>query len=410
MGGPEPPKLEFMSSNSSHLRRQRQRNGTSFKLFLQWWIRELAALVPNRFRPKNRPPSKILWVALETATLVFWRNVGQKRSEVGRVDLALGDGADQRIALDAILSRARGYPLGVCLQAGQVLRKEVVLPLAAVENLSQVIGFELARLTPFSSDQVYSSYRVLQEDRRGNRLLVLLGVVPRHFVDEILAHFAKRDDQPQTVLVCDEVAGSGDCLDFIPPQYKPRPARTDQWLAGAMMGVTLLLVATLLAIPLWQKRSVAMALLPVQAEVQKLADAVGVLKQEQQKLLDEHNFPIEQKLTTPTKVAVLEELTRLLPDATWLQQMQVTGAEVTIQGNTGSSAALIGLLGKSELLENASFKSPLVKVQGNEDRFQLAATIKTIGIDQALAAQPVSVDTPSTRTQKSENKKAAPRQ
>jgi len=38
-------------------------------------------------------------------------------------------------------------------------------------------------------------------------------------------------------------------------------------------------------------------------------------------------------------VALLEEVTRILPDNTWLQQLEIHGADITMQGNTGSSAA-----------------------------------------------------------------------
>ncbi len=97
-------------------------------------------------------------------------------------------------------------------------------------------------------------------------------------------------------------------------------------------------------------------------------------------------------------MALLEEVTRILPDNTWLQQLEIHGADITMQGNTGSSASLIGLFEQAALLENAHFKSPLVKVQvaeaepkltkaqTGEERFQLAAGIKAIDPTGALAA------------------------
>jgi general secretion pathway protein L len=77
-------------------------------------------------------------------------------------------------------------------------------------------------------------------------------------------------------------------------------------------------------------------------------------------------------------VALLDEVTRILPDNTWLQELDIHGVEISMQGNTRSSANLIGLFEQSALLENANFKSPLVKVQGGEERFQLAAMMKVI--------------------------------
>ncbi|MDO9386150.1 MAG: PilN domain-containing protein [Thiobacillus sp.] len=363
--------------------------------FLRWWGRELAALVPPALRPKDRPSPSMLWAGMEQGALVLWRLAGQKRSEIGRVNLAAGDAAAHKIAFDALLHKAGARSVGVCLPATQVLRKEVILPLAAAENLTQVLGFELGRQTPYTADQAYYDQRVLREDRSNNRLHVLLGVAPKTVIDEILAYLTAWGVTPQAVVVSDELESTGSCLNLLPARLRPKPSHAGYWLYGAMAGVTLVLFAALLVAPLWKKREVVIALQPVLAQAQQQADAVDALKREQERLVAEYNFPTEHKLAMPAKVALLEEVTRILPDNTWLQQLEIHGTDITMQGNTGSSASLIGLFEQSTLLENANFKSPLVKVQAGrtqagqaqagEERFQLAAGIKAIDPVGALA-------------------------
>jgi general secretion pathway protein L len=376
-----------MARMTSSRRRQRKSRNAVLGPFLRWWGRELAALVPPGLRPQNRPSPLMLWVGMEAGALVLWRLDGQKRYEIGRVNLAAGDAAGAKIAFDALHNKAGASPVGVCLPSAQVLRKEVILPLAAAENLNQVLGFELGRQTPYTVDQAYYDQRVLREDRSGNRLHVLLGVTPRTVVDEILSHFTNWGVTPYAVVVSDELESTGDCLNLLPPGLRPKPSRARYWLYAAMAGVTLLLFAVLLAIPIWKKREIAIALQPILARAQQQADAVDVLKREQERLLAEYNFPIEHKLATPAKIALLDEVTRILPDNTWLQQLDIHGMEVSMQGTTSSSAKLIGLFEQSALLENASFKSPLVKGRDNEERFQLAAELKVVDLAVALAAQ-----------------------
>jgi general secretion pathway protein L len=373
-----------MASTTSSRRSQRKRRNASFARFLRWWGRELAALVPPALRPRNRPAAGMLWVGLESGALILWRLAGQKRSEIGRIDLASGDAADHKIAFHALHGRAGTRPLGICLPPSQVLRKEVVLPLAAAENLAQVLGFELGRQTPFTADQAYYDQRPVREDRGNNRLHALLGVVPRSAVDEILAHLSDWGVTPNAVAVSDELESGGDCLNLLPPRLRLKPRRTGYWLAAAMAGVTLALFAALLVIPLWQKREVVIALHPVVDRARQQADAVDTLKREQERLLAEYNFPTEHKLAIPAKVALLEEVTRILPDNTWLEQLDIHGGEISMLGHTSSSAKLIGLFEQSALLENASFKSPLVKVQGSEERFELTAAIKPVDLAEAL--------------------------
>lgn len=376
-----------MASIQSSRRRQRKSRNPVLGRFLRWWGRELAALVPTALRPQNRPPSSMLWVGMEQGALVLWRLTGQKRSEIGRINLAAGAAADHKIAFDALLNKAGAHPVGICLPATQVLRKEITLPLAAAENLSQVLGFELARQTPYTADQVYYDQRLLREDRRTNRLHVLLGVAPRTVVDDMLSHLAAWDVTPQAAVVSDELESAGSCLNLLPARLRPAPSHAGYWLYGAMAGVTLILFAAMLALPLWKKREVVIALQPALEQARQRADAVDALKQEQERLLAEYNFPIEHKLTTPARVALLEEVTRILPDNTWLQQLDIHGMEISMQGNTSSSAKLVGLFEQSTMLENANFKSPLVKVQGSEERFQLAAGIKAIDLAEVLATQ-----------------------
>lgn len=385
-----------MASTPPLRRRHRKTRGEGLGRFFRWWGRELAALVPLALRPPDRPSSRTLWVGAEPDALILWRLAGQKRSEIGRVNLAAGDAAAHKIAFDALRSKAGARPIGVCLPAAQVLRKAVVLPLAAAENLAQVLGFDLGRQTPYTADQAYFDQRVVREDRGGNRLHVLLGVAPRTAVDETLASLAAWGVTPQAVVISDELESAGHCLNLLPARLRPRPGRSGNWLIAAMAGVTLILFAAMLAIPLWKKREVAIALQPKLTQAQQQAEAVNVLKQEQERLLAEYSFPVERKLAAPARVALLEEVTRILPDNTWLQQLDIHGTEISMQGNTASSAKLIGLFEQSALLEDANFKSPLVKVpagrgqaspaQVGEERFQLAATIKPVDPAAALAA------------------------
>ena len=376
-----------MARMTSSRRRQRKSRKAFLGQFFRWWGRELAAWVPPGLRPRNRPSPRMLWAGMDAGSFVLWRLDGQKRYELGRVNLAVGDAPSAKIAFDALRVKAGGRPVGICLPSAQVLRKEVVLPLAAAENLNQVLGFELGRQTPYTVDQAYYDQRVLREDLGSKRLHVLLGVTPRTGVDEILAHFRNWGVTPHAVVASDELESAGDCLNLLPPGLRPKADRSEYRLYAAMAGVTLVLFAALLAIPILKKREAAMGLEPLLTQARQQADAVNVLKQEQERLLAEYTFPFEHKVATPSRVALLEEVTRILPDNTWLQQLDIHGMEVSMQGTTSSSAKLIGLFEQSALLEGASYKSPLVKGRENEERFQLAVESKAIDPAVALAAQ-----------------------
>lgn len=75
-------------------------------------------------------------------------------------------------------------PLYLCLSQDTAFECQVLLPMAAQENLRQVLEYELERLLPFRVEDVYFDF--VPMGRRGDRLAVCLIAVPRERLDEIL--------------------------------------------------------------------------------------------------------------------------------------------------------------------------------------------------------------------------------
>lgn len=368
-------------------RNRKQPQSSPILRLLKWWVRELGDMVPAGLRPRIRPPSKMLWVQAHEGHLSFWRWARGGKQSVGQLPLDATHASEQKVAFDALLSRTGRSPLGVALSDAQVLCKQIGLPLAASQNLRQVLAFELGRQTPFTHEQAYFDARTLGEDRARQSLRVELVVAPRQPFDELNACLKAWGVSPQFMAVESELAGNADCVNLLPPEQRPKPNSLRYWGYAAMASITLLLLAAVLLHPLWQKREVAIALAAPLAHAQQRAHVVEGLKQEQARVLDEYNHPGEAKLARPPVVAMLEEISRLLPDNTWLQQLDIKAQEISLQGNTTGSSRLINLFEKSRLFADAQFNSPLVKAPGGEERFQLAAAIRPIVVSDALAAQ-----------------------
>ncbi len=76
-------------------------------------------------------------------------------------------------------------------------------------------------------------------------------------------------------------------------------------------------------------------------------------------------------------LAYVEEVARLLPDNTWLQQLDVktTGKarEILVSGETVSASKLIEILEQSQLLQNAAPRGPVTRgTQPGTERFVIA--------------------------------------
>ena len=108
-----------------------------------------------------------------------------------------------------------------------------------------------------------------------------------------------------------------------------------------------------------------------QAEkAQAVADEVKNLKESRQFLLNKKN-------SEPSSLILLNEITQLLPDNTWINRFELRGNEFKLQGESGQASALIGLLEGSGYLRNVRFSSPVTSNPRNQkERFVIVAELR----------------------------------
>lgn len=346
--------------------------------FLSWWLRELFSLVPAWMRMQGDRTDSLILLEMDASTVVLKQQKKGKWLEAGRLERNGTDIAAQRSAFLALLNTLDKRPdeAGISLAPHHVLRKSFKLPLAVEENLAQVLGFEMDRHTPFKGDHVYFDYRIIGRDARLGQLEVEIVLAPRAVVDEMLALANRWGASVQGVWLADELAMTPPPRsNLLPPALRVSGKSPLHQVNLALAVLTGILLLAALIIPIWQKRESAILLRPLTDNARQQAEATDALHRELDRRVAEYNHLLERKQSVPVMVAVLDELTRLLPDNTWVQQLDVKGKELQIQGETASSSQLVGLFEQSKILRDASFKSPLTKVPGGE-HFQLALEVK----------------------------------
>ena len=86
-----------------------------------------------------------------------------------------------------------------------------------------------------------------------------------------------------------------------------------------------------------------------------------------------------RKQSTPSNVIVIEALSQILPDHTYVTELRIEVDKLQIVGVTRDAAGLIGLIEQSPHFTRARFYAPTTRTPGERgERFHIEAQIKPI--------------------------------
>ena len=258
----------------------------------------------------------------------------------------------------------------------KVLSRHITLPIAAEENLGEVLGFEMDLHTPFTVSQVYYDYTIIGRDNARQTLTVDLVFAPRDAVESLIEQASSLGLQTD-VVTCRRRDNSNLQPVNLLPQDKRRARRLD--MKNLNLALTALLAVLLVAaitIPIVQKNRV---IEEIEAQVQAAAAEAregSELRQNLENMADASRFLIEKKATQTMIVELIDEVSRLLPDHTWISRLDLADGQLQLQGQSSASASLIATIESSPRFANARFRSPVVQVAGSDkERFHISADI-----------------------------------
>jgi general secretion pathway protein L len=351
--------------------------------FFRWWGGEMAAFLPAGLRARLERGGQRLTVEISDRRALFGFEKGRETRPLGEVTISPAGLAGQRDAgqHDAVARIVRGAGVRSAevvlrLPRDKVLRRLVDLPAAAAENLREVLGFEMDRHTPFKAGEVYFDYRLEGSDPDRKRIKVDLVVVPRTVVDQAVQLATSWGLAPDRVAAGGEPAEAARPFNLLPAGAVRTRTGLGGRLAPVLLVLAVLLSAAALYLPLERKQQLLAATEAELAKVRGQAIAVDGLKTQIADMLQRGSFVVDRKRGEHGPVELLDELTRLLPDHTWVLKFGLRGGRLTLSGYSAKPSALIGLLEKSEMLSAVRFSSPVTMDQKiGLERFNLTATL-----------------------------------
>jgi general secretion pathway protein L len=341
---------------------------------LRWWVGQLADSVPERWRHFGSTSGDALVITpIEpvaggiNAVAASLRRNG-KEMPLGRFSLG-GAGL-------AGLPQLNGRPAVLRLSESDVLLKTVTLPLAAERQLDQVLAFEMERETPFGTDEIYWSHFVTERDRQRGQLLVQLLLVPRASLAPLLGALADFGITPKRAEIA---AGKNQNC------YLPLDAHSGRLHDGATSARLLRWAAVTLCASL----AVAAVAIPFACQSWDLAEldqkiAAGraavaeaeTLRGEIERLSGMANLIESERDKAGRPLVTLAALTRMLPDDTYINELQLQQHKLTISGRSAAASRLISALSAGNQLRNPTFAAPVTRIEATRSEiFSITAEV-----------------------------------
>jgi general secretion pathway protein L len=353
------------------------------KQFFRWWKRELAFLVPKQLLRFVNVKEGFIIVRPDENQLELTYIVNGQTELLARLDRN-EFGVDQFKALRAADERIDKATIIIRLARQDAIQKELALPAAAKENLYQVVGYELDRYTPFKADQVYYAVKTQDVVNEPGKIRVRLVLATREFIDAlcedisamgIVPLFADYEDAANNL---EQNFGYYNLLrDFL----RQRTKNTRRIIHTALITLTCILLVAVIAMPLWFEYQTVNALQIKTDSLEKDAKKVKALQKDIDAVMDETRQLIEEKKATPEVIRMLNTLSSLIKDDTWLSYAQYSDGHLQIQGESPAASTLIAVLEASELFVNARFASPVTQDSISKlERFQITVDVTNAGV------------------------------
>ena len=347
--------------------------------FFRWWKSELTFLVPAKLRLLGGGKGNKLFIRVIGFEVELTLMVDNHTETLGSFTLD-NNGASRLKELFEERPELKSCENILLLGRAQAIRKTIALPNATEENLNQVINYELDRFTPFVPEQLYFDFSVIGRNREASQIIVELVCTPKWKLEilqkemdslglkiEAARYYERGQDNSF-------LTGNYNLLPYVMrPKLNKGPRNVNIALIFCLLG----LLITALVFPVVLENRIEAELIEKISVVQKKTKEVENLQLEADDVLGNAERVVQIKESLPSMVIVIDEVTRLLPDNTWLKSFQYANGKLQIQGISSSASALIAILEASQLFNNTRFVSPVTQDRSTGlERFQIATQLK----------------------------------
>ena len=337
--------------------------------FTRWWMNELRDCSPQAWR-------HVLQAQIETRLFIWSDNgtiVCHLMTPSGLQERRFQAAGLGRVQVDDWLAESRcerdAVQIGVALESDLFFQREFKLPRSELDALKRILAQEVVHRTPF---QLADIWHGVTPDGTSNDGVAGFRhwIIPKDRAEAELARLGLQASEVDFIAVKPKV---GAPIAVVPL----RESRRDDppWVRRTTRGLAVaLLVATmtgLLAFEWWQSSRAA-----------ALEDELYEAKQGVQLGQQGAGSPVRllSLKAVPGNLAAWDELSRVLPDHTFLTEVRVAAGTLTLSGLSSDAARLVRILDDSRLFTGATLMGPITPdATERRDRFRISLKLRKVG-------------------------------
>lgn len=345
-----------------------------------WWKRELQWLVPQSLVDALASYPRLL--SLQVQPEGFGASVTYHTLS-GDVRTAIDEGVFENFRAVETLTRIRKthgslIVARIVVPQSQCLVLERTIPDVALPHIDEIMALELERKTPFDKAAIFAAPIIARpEPGRADRhvrhvvvkrsqLTPLIEALRESHIPLADVGLATQTGQIESVALLTHI-------DTGPKPVDRVLLRLVAWLAVALLGVLIIWSA----MSFWRQHE---ALQQLEAEVAGAKKTAVALRQERSRrddLVARIAALHRRKAQDPSMIGIWEEITRLLPDTSWLSELRREEGALVLDGHSRAAADLIGLLSRWALAARVEFLSPVIRdPQNGMERFKIKVQLR----------------------------------
>jgi general secretion pathway protein L len=267
-----------------------------------------------------------------------------------------------------------GSRVEIILGSTRLLFRPLELPKRATEFLDAIIRSQIDRLTPWTAGESIYGWTA-PEAMPGERIKLTVVATSKTIVTPYLNALAGLGVRSTVVSTLQPNASSDNRIKLF--EQRDHAALNTGLIRQVLIGV-LLLTGVTAAMATGLSTFVGGNLAAEQQELsRKISQRRSLLRAGQDAAGGPERMLENRKRETPASVIVLEEISRLLPDHTYVTEMRIEGDKLQLVGITQDAPSLISLIEQSAHFTRATFFAPTTRATNDPgERFHIEARIK----------------------------------